>query len=141
MYLLDTNVVSALRRPDRHPGPKMWLEAQRASDVYLSVVTLGELERGIVRQTSLNPDFARDLAQWSERILAWFADRILPVDAPTARTWGRLSASLGNQNVDLIIAATALEHGLTVATRNVKHFEPTGAPVFNPFASTIQSGS
>ena len=138
MYLLDTNVVSALRRPDRHPGPKMWLESQKASDVYLSVVTLGELERGIARQTSLNPDFARDLAQWSERILAWFADRILPVDAATARTWGRLSASLGNQNVDLIIAATALEHDLIVATRNVKHFEPTGAPVFNPFAPLPQ---
>lgn len=135
MYLLDTNVISALRRPDRHPGPTLWLEAQRASDVYLSVVTLGELERGIARQTPLDPDFARDLAQWSERILTWFADRVISVDAATARRWGRLSAELGHESADLIIAATALEHGLTVATRNVKHFEPTGVSVFNPFGS------
>ena len=135
MYLLDTNVISALRRPDRHPGPRLWLEAQRASDVYVSVVTLGEVERGIARQAPLNPDFARDLALWAERILAWFADRVLPVDAATARRWGRLSASLGNQDADLLIAATALERGLTVVTRNVKHFEPTGAPVLDPFGN------
>ncbi len=135
MYLLDTDVISALRRPDRHPGPRLWLEAQRASDVYVSVVTLGELERGIARQAPLNPNFARDLALWAERILAWFADRVLPVDAATARRWGRLSASLGNREADLLIAATALERGLTVVTRNVKHFEPTGAPVLDPFGN------
>ena len=135
MYLLDTNVISALRRPDRHLGPKLWLEAQRESDVYLSVVTIGALERGIARQVSLNPDFARDLAQWAEGILAWFADRILWVDAATARRWGTLSASVGNQGVDLLIAATALEHGLTVVTRNIRHFESTGVRVFDPFGS------
>ena len=133
MYLLDTNVVSAMRRPDRHPEPASWLSDQRSSDVYLSVVTLGEIERGIAQQTSRDPDFARDLAQWHERILAWFADRILPVDVATARRWGRLSASIGNQDVDLLIAATALEHGLAVVTRNVRHFEPTGVQVINPF--------
>ena len=133
MYLLDTNVISALRRPDRHPGPTAWLQAQRPSDVFLSVVTIGELEREIARQIPQDPNFARDLAQWGERILAWFADRILPVDAATARRWGRLSASRGNQDMDLLIAATALEHGLIVVTRNAKHFEPTGAPALNPF--------
>ena len=68
-------------------------------------------------------------------MLAWFADRVLPVDAATARRWGRLSAALGNRDADLLIAATALEHGLTVVTRNVKHFEPTGAPVLDPFGN------
>ena len=133
MYLLDTNVVSALRRPERHPAPVSWLKDQRPSDVYLSVVTLGEIERGIAQQTTRNPDFARDLAQWFERTLAWFADRVLPVDVATSRRWGRLSASIGNQNIDLLIAAAALEHGLTVVTRNVRHYEPTGVPVLNPF--------
>ena len=135
MYLLDTNVVSALRRPERHPEPSQWLEAQRASDVYLSVVTLAELERGIARQFRLNPDFARDLAQWTERILAWFEDRVIVVNEATARRWGRISAELGHDSADLVIAATALEHGLTVVTRNVRHFEPTGVPVCNPFWS------
>ena len=132
-YLLDTNVVSALRRPDRHPAPASWLRNQRSSDVYLSVVTLGEIERGIALQIPRDPDFARELAQWHERTLTWFADRILPVDIATARRWGRLSASVGNQEVDLLIAATALEHGLAVVTRNVRHFEPTGVRVVNPF--------
>ena len=80
-------------------------------------------------------DFARDLAQWTERILTWFADRVLPMDAAAARRWGRLSASVGNRDVDLLIAATALEHGLTVVTRNLRHFEPAGVPVLDPFGS------
>ena len=133
MYLLDTNVVSALRRPERHPAPISWLKDQRASDVYLSVVTLGEIERGIAQQATRDPHFANDLALWFEQILAWFTDRILPVDVATSRRWGRISASVGNQDVDLLIAATALEHGLTVVTRNVRHFVPTDVEVFNPF--------
>ncbi len=133
MYLVDTDVVSALRRPDRHPGPTLWLRRQRASDVYISVVTFGEIERGIARQIPQDPDFARDLAQWFERTLVWFADRVLPVNVAAARRWGRLSAFVANRDVDLLIAATALEHGLTVVTRNVRDFEPTGVRVFNPF--------
>ncbi len=140
MYLLDTNVISALRRPDRHPAPASWLEAQRVSDTYISVVTFGEIERGIAQQLLRNPDFARDLAQWLELILARFSDRILQVDVATARRWGRLSDSIGNQNVDLLIAATALERGLTVVTRNVRHFEPTGVKVLNPFADPDENG-
>ena len=66
MYLLDTNVLSALRHPDRNPAPTSWLKGQRASDVYISVVTFGEIERGIAQQIPRNPDFARDLAQWFE---------------------------------------------------------------------------
>lgn len=132
-YLLDTNVVSALRRPERNRAPNDWIRNQRASNLYLSVVTVGEIERGIVRQQNRDPGYARDLAEWSERLLAWFADRVLPVDVAIARRWGELSASIGNQNVDLLIAATAIEHGLSVATRNVRHFEPAGLPVINPF--------
>jgi len=133
MYLLDTNVLSALRRPDRHPGPTVWLRDQRPSDLNLSVVTIAEIERGIARQLPHDPNFARELAAWLERTLAGFADRLLGVDVPTARRWGRLSAALGHNDVDLLIAATALEHGLTVVTRNTRHFHPTGAPVLNPF--------
>lgn len=133
MYLLDTNVVSALRRPDRHPAPTAWLADQRPSDLYMSVVTIAEIERGIARQISQDLTFARELAAWLERTLAGFADRLLGIDVPTARRWGRLSASLGHNDADLLIAATALEHGLTVVTRNVRHFEPTGVPVLNPF--------
>ena len=135
MFLLDTDVVSLLRRQDRHPSAVRWLEAQRPSDLYLSVVTVGEVERGIARQLRSNPPFGRELASWLERMLTWYGDRVLPINAATAKRWGRLSDALGHDSADLLIAATALEHGLTVVTRNVKHFEPTGVPVFNPFGT------
>ena len=133
MFLIDTDVLSALRRRDRHPELVRWLQAQRTADLYLSAVTVGEIERGIARQQRRDPSFARELSLWLDRVLAWYGDRILGVDVPTARRWGRLSGDLGHDRADLIIAATALEHGLTVVTRNLKHFEPTGVSVFNPF--------
>ena len=129
MYLLDTDVLSALRRRDRNPVIVRWIEEQRTADLHISVVTVGEIERGIEQQQRHNPNFARDLSLWLDRMLDWYGDRILPVDVATARRWGQLSAALGHESADILIAATALEHGLTVATRNVRHFEPTGVAV------------
>ena len=133
MFLLDTDVLSALRRRERHPEAVRWVETQRTADLYISVVTVGEIERGITQQQPRDPSFAGELALWLDRVLAWYSDRILLVDAATARRWGRLSATLGHDGADLLIAATALEHGLTVVTRNARHFEPTGVPTLNPF--------
>ena len=132
MFLLDTDVLSALRRRDRNPETVRWVDVQRPSDMYISVVTVGEVERGITQQRQRNPSFARELALWVDRVLAWYSDRILSVDTATARRWGRLSASLGHDSADLLIAATALERGLTVVTRNARHFERTGVPLLNP---------
>lgn len=131
--LLDTDVLSALRRRDRNPSVARWLASQRTADLHLSVVTIGEIERGICRQRDRDPAFARELADWLDKVLTWYGDRVLPVDTGTARRWGQLSELLGHANADLLIAATALEHGLTVVTRNARHFEPTGANVLNPF--------
>ena len=133
MYLLDTDVLSALRRRQRDPAVARWVEAQRTSNLYLSVVTVGEVERGIVRQRRRDPAFAEALAGWLDRVLAWYGDQVLSVDLPTARRWGQLSGALGHEGADLLIAATALEHGLTVVTGNTRHFEPTGVAVLNPF--------
>ena len=132
MFLLDTDVLSALRRRDRNPELVRWVSSQRTADLYLSVVTIGEIEKGITQQQH-DPSFAHDLAFWLDRVLAWYGDRILPIDIATARRWGQLSATLGHSGADLLIAATALEHGLTVLTRNVRHFHPTGVPVISPF--------
>ena len=132
MFLLDTDVLSALRRRERNPEVVRWVKAQRTSDLYISVVTVGEIERGVTQQERRDPSFARELALWLDRILAWYSDRILLVDAATARRWGRLSATLGHDGADLLIAATALEHGLTVVTRNVRHFEPAGVATLDP---------
>ncbi len=141
MFLLDTDVVSLLRRPDRHPAPARWLRGQRPADVFISVVTLAEIERGLARQKRGNPAFARDLEAWMDQLAASFADRIIGVDPAAARLWGRMSGDIGRFNVDLLIAATALVHGFTVVTRNVRHFKPTGVRLLNPFGDNDPGAS
>ena len=132
-YLLDTDVLSATRNRQRHAKDAAWLLTLSSNEVFLSVMTVGEIERGIEKQRQIDPTFAADLARWLDKLLLNYADRILPVTSQIARRWGILSQQIGNSNADLIIAATALEHGLTVATRNTTHFEPTGVAVLNPF--------
>lgn len=134
MLILDTNVISALRRPERAPEVAAWLARQNDSELFLSVITLGEIERGIARQDQLDPVFARDLRDWLGRTVQLFGDRLLPFDADGARIWGRLSAQIGHGGADLQIAATALHHDAVVVTRNVSDFEPTGCRIENPFA-------
>lgn len=93
-----------------------------------------ELERGVHLQRRTNPQYAQTLEQWLAETLLEFAQRILPVTVTVANRWGRLGAMLGNTNIDLAIAATAHEHGLIVATRNVSYFAPTGVKTVDPFA-------
>ncbi|MGO4917507.1 type II toxin-antitoxin system VapC family toxin [Pseudogemmobacter sp. W21_MBD1_M6] len=133
MYVLDTNVLSALRRPDRAPQLTQWLRSKPEDALFLSVITLGEIERGINQQQKKNPEFAADLRGWIDRTTLLFGDRLLDFSAEDARIWGRLSARLGHAGADLLIAATALAHGATIITFNVKDFEPTGVDIENPF--------
>ena len=133
MYLLDTDVISELRRRRRNRNVVAWISNVSAADLFLSVVTIGEIELGIARQRVRNPSFAKHLADWLEVTLRAYEERILPLTVGIARRWGRLAAQLGNRQLDLAIAATALEHGLTVVTRNVSDFEPTGVTVLDPF--------
>lgn len=133
MFLLDTVVLSELRKRDRSPNVVRWLTGQAADDIFLSAVTIGEIERGIVRQRGKDPAFAEALESWLDRTIQIYGDRILPVDTGIACRWGSLSARIGNDGADLLIAATALEHGLTVVTRNIRHFEPTGVALIDPF--------
>lgn len=133
MFVLDTNVISAVRRPDRAPGVAAWLRGKAEAELFLSVVTIGEIERGIRQQERRNPGFAADLRVWTDRTTTIFADRILPFGAEDARIWGRLSADLGHDGADLMIAATALAHGAAVVTGNLEHFRPTGVRLVDPF--------
>ncbi len=137
MFLLDTVVISELRKPLRQRNPNLvnWIEAVSSQDLFVSVVTIGEIERGIERQRQLNPQFATSLAAWLDVVLRTYEGRILPVDIAVARRWGRLSHQLGNKGLDLAIAATALENGLVIVTRNVADFERAGVSVLDPFSS------
>lgn len=133
MFLLDTVVLSELRKRKRDPGVVTWVQSVAPSDLFLSAITIGEIELGIEKEKSKNPTFANELAAWLELTLRAYGDRILPLDVSVARRWGRLAARVGNKGLDLAIAATALEHGLVVATRNLAHFDPTGVTTFDPF--------
>lgn len=133
MYILDTNVLSAARRSDRAPQVRAWLSSKPESELFLSVITVGEIERGIRLQEWRNPDFAHDLQNWLDRTMLVFADRLLSFDAEAARILGRLSAEIGHSDADLMIAATALRHDATVVTANISDFAPTGVKLESPF--------
>lgn len=135
MYLLDTMVLSELRKkPERRSLlVDSWLASVSPNDLFISVVSIGEIERGIERQRTADPAFAAALAEWLEVVLRNYGERILPLTANIARRWGQLSAQIGNKGLDLAIAATALEHGLTLVTRNVSDFASTGVTLVDPF--------
>ncbi len=133
MYLVDTDVLSALRTPRRQVAVTQWVSARSNQDLHLSVISVGEIERGLAVAKRRDPTFANALEAWLKSVLRYYGANILPVDLSTARRWGRLTRAIGHGGVDLLIAATALERGLTVVTRNVRHFAPTGVPVLNPF--------
>lgn len=135
--LLDTNVLSELRKPARRadPGVRSWASAQATADLYLSVITILEIEVGIERVRRRDTTRAALLADWLEgEVLDLFAGRILPVDVRVARRAARLHVPDPRPERDALIAATALVHGLTVVTRNVLDFAPTGAATIDPWA-------
>jgi predicted nucleic acid-binding protein len=133
MYLLDTVVLSELRKRQRNANVVAWIDSVADADLYVSAATIVEIEFGIERQRKLDTAFAEALAAWLDTMLRVYGDRVLPITVQTARRWGRLAAEIGNRDLDLAIAATALEEGLTVITRNVSHFARTGVATLNPF--------
>ena len=134
--LLDTCVISEIRRPEARPAVRDALARLPEDDTYLSAITLGELASGVARLVEGRR--RRELAAWLDGLETTYAERILPVDAEVARLWGELDANarrigrpVGVQ--DGLIAATARRHGLHVMTRNVDDFSPTGTLVVNPW--------
>ena len=137
VYLLDTVVISELRKAKPDAGVVRWISKREDDQLFISVVTLGEIERGIEKQRKGNPQFADGLSTWLESLTSLYGNRVLPVTPEIARRWGRLSAALGNQSADLLIAATAIAHDLEVVTRNSSDFIPTGVSVVNPYTRKI----
>lgn len=135
-FLLDTNVISELRKGDRaDPGVRGWIGSAPTDGLFLSVLVVGELRRGIESVRRRDPDGAAALDRWLVRVTDGYADRILPVDGPVAGQWGRLNVPDPLPVVDGLMAATALVHGLTLVTRNVADVAPSGIRVLNPFTA------
>jgi len=138
MYVLDTNVVSELRKVrsgKADSGVARWAEGTRTTDLFLSVISLQELEIGILSLERKDAAQGRLLRVWMEQqVLPAFAERILPIDVAVARAGARLHVPDPRPVRDALIAATALVHGMTVVTRNVADFAATGVPLLNPWS-------
>lgn len=136
-YLLDTNVVSELRKSKRRADPEVraWVAARRPSDLHLSAITILEVELGIAKLSRHDPAQADRLRVWLEdELVRLFAGRILSIDVPVARWAARLHVPDPRPERDALIAATAAVHGLTMVTRNVFDFEPMGVAFINPWS-------
>lgn len=132
-YLLDTNVVSETRKRQPNPGVLSFLTATDASQLFLSVLTIGELRRGVRIRHRTDPVIADQLGEWVDRIESIFADRVLGLDIAAAKLWGDLSADRSLPVVDTLIASTALTHRLTLVTRNRRDVAATGVALLDPW--------
>jgi toxin FitB len=136
-WLLDTNIISELRKPNCHPLVKQWSDSQLPQSFYLSTVTLAEIRFGI--EQTKDEAFRQELTQWlNDTLRPWFSDRLLSIDEEVILLWRRMVEQGRKQGYtysqpDLFIAAIAVLHDLCVVTRNVMDFQKSGVAVFNPF--------
>jgi hypothetical protein len=136
-WLVDTNIISELRKGERAPaGVRAWFDGAAEDELFTSVLVLGELRRGLesIRRRDLPSALA--LEQWLLRLTDTFGDRILPVDTAIADRWGRLNVPDPIPTVDGLLAATALVHDLTLVTRNTRDVERTGVRLLDPTVAT-----
>ncbi len=132
MYLLDTNVVSELRRPRPHQAVLDWIQGLSANDLHLSAVTIGEIQAGIEITREQDAAKAEELDEWLDQVLATYS--VLPVDAVAFKEWARLMHRKSDTLMqDALIAAVAIVNRLTIVTRNVRDFQHMNVSIFNPF--------
>jgi toxin FitB len=136
-YLLDTNVLSELRKGPRcNPHVVAWFAPIPHDEIYLSVLVIGEIRRGIERLRSRDPQATAVLEEWLTQVTTGHHGRILAVDHVVAEEWGRMTTVRPLSTVDSLLAATAKVHGLTLVTRNVTDIAATGVAYLNPFEPT-----
>ena len=130
-YLLDTNIVSDLRK--RRAPVVQWISDKTSAQLFISVLTLGEIARGVTMKARRDPASAAHLGAWLERTRTTFADRVIEVSEDIAVEWGRLSVARTRSDIDGLIASTAIVHGLTIVTRNVADFTDAGVRLVDPW--------
>lgn len=132
-FLLDTVTLSEAGKRRPNPAVVSWYGSVDDDALYVSVLTIGEIRRGIAARRRRDAHYANRLSRWLAVQRTTFADRVLPVDERIADCWGDLNPAETLPTVDGLLAATAIVHGLTVATRNVRDFARTGVPILNPW--------
>ncbi len=132
-FLLDTNVISEARRPQGHPGARAWLASVPTDALFVSVLVVGEIRRGIERLRPRDPSQAAIYEGWLTALRRSYADRVLPITTEIAEEWGQMNVPDPLPTVDGLMAATAKIHGLTLVTRNTRDFVRTRVPLLNPF--------
>jgi hypothetical protein len=132
-FLLDTNIVSETRKPHMNERVRAFLSDVDASSLFLSVLTLGELRKGVETKRKSDPDSAALLGGWVDGLEHSFGDRIIAIDGSVARRWGELSSDRSRPVIDTLIAATALTHGLTLVTRNTKDLQGIDLALLDPW--------
>lgn len=133
-YLVDTNVLSETRKKHADSNVTAFVTNTDPSALYISVLTMGELRKGVALKKRTDPSAAAALSAWVDGLEFGFADRILGIDAATARLWGELSAQRPRPVIDTLLAATAMTHGLTLVTRNTSDVQDIDVTLHNPFA-------
>lgn len=142
MYLLDTNVLSEFRKGQRcDENVRKWAESSVGDRHCISVLSLGEVRKGIENLRRKAPDQCPAFERWLEQLETQYERDILPVSGAVSDRWGRLMAEQTLPVIDGLLAATALEHRLTMVTRNIADFEPAGVEVINPFAATADNAT
>jgi toxin FitB len=132
-YLLDTNVLSETRKKHANERVLSFFNRVPPSTLYISVLTIGELQRGVVKKQRIDLLAAQSIASWVDAVEAGFADQTLGIDTKTVRLWGELSAERSRPTIDTLLAATAIVHQLILVTRNIVDMHDTGAKLYNPF--------
>jgi toxin FitB len=132
-YLLDTNVISEARRTRPHPHVQAWFGKIDPAALFISVLTLGEIAKGIAMRARRNEIEAAAYQRWLEATRTEYVDRIVAIDDDIAERWGRLSAQRSIPVVDGLLAATAFAKGMTFVTRNIRDVASTGVPVLDPW--------
>ena len=135
-FLLDTNVISEIRKRDRaHPNVVRWVNRTAVNEMATSVLVLAEIRRGIELKRRGDPQQATSLDAWFSQMRAGLGDRVLPVDEPVAEAWAQLGLPNPLPLIDGLLAATAKVHGLRLVTRNIVDFASTGVSVLDPFSA------
>jgi toxin FitB len=133
-YLIDTNIISEVRKGAQcDPNVAAWFASIADAEIYLSVLVLGEIRKGIERARRNDPQRASILEDWLDAVRRSFADRVLPIDQQVADEWRRMSGMRSVPTIDALLAATAKIHGMTLATHNLSDIADLGADIINPF--------